>query len=69
MSQVPGVSGKFFSALARSAVNVLAISQGSSEKNISAVVATADAAKALRAVHAGMACVSVSPPIFSVPIV
>jgi bifunctional aspartokinase / homoserine dehydrogenase 1 len=51
MSHMPGVSGRFFSAFAKAKVNVVAVSQGSSERNISAVVATQDAAAALRAVH------------------
>jgi bifunctional aspartokinase / homoserine dehydrogenase 1 len=51
MNHMPGVSGRFFSAFAKAKVNVIAVSQGSSERNISAVVATKDAAAALRAVH------------------
>ncbi|CAD7968586.1 unnamed protein product [Amoebophrya sp. A25] len=46
-----GISGKFFHALGKSCINILAIAQGSSERNISAVVPSADAARALRAVH------------------
>ncbi len=46
-----GVAGKFFSSLARSGVNIRAIAQGSSERNISAVIRTADSTKALRALH------------------
>ncbi len=53
MKTSSGVSGRFFSALGRANINVLAISQGSSERNISAVVATKNAARALRAVHSG----------------
>jgi aspartokinase/homoserine dehydrogenase 1 len=48
----PGVAGKFFSALGKAHVNVRAIAQGSSERNISAVIDRADSRKALRAVHA-----------------
>lgn len=51
MSDTPGVSGRFFGALAKAKVNVLAISQGSSERNISAVVNTANAQLALRSIH------------------
>ncbi len=40
-------------ALARAGVNVKAIAQGASERNISVVIDEADAAKALRAAHAG----------------
>jgi aspartokinase/homoserine dehydrogenase 1 len=52
MKLVAGVSGRFFSALGDSKINILAISQGCSERNISAVVFTADSTRALRAVHA-----------------
>jgi aspartokinase/homoserine dehydrogenase 1 len=38
MNNVAGVSGRFFSALGAAKINVLAISQGCSERNISAVV-------------------------------
>lgn len=44
--------GKFFKALGNAGVNVLAISQGSSERIISAVVKGSDSTKSLRAVHA-----------------
>jgi len=47
----PGVAANFFTALARSGVNVRAIAQGSSERNISAVIDQSAATKALRAVH------------------
>jgi len=53
MSGTPGVAAGFFGALARAGVNVRAIAQGSSERNISVVIDEADAAKALRAAHAG----------------
>jgi len=53
MIRMPGVAARFFAALARAGVNVRAIAQGASERNISAVVPQADAARALRAVHAG----------------
>lgn len=46
-----GVAGKFFSSLARAGVNIRAIAQGSSERNISAVIASRDSTKALRALH------------------
>lgn len=52
MSNTPGVSGIFFGALGNSSINILSISQGCDERNISAVVYTKDATKALRAVHA-----------------
>ncbi|TMW67131.1 hypothetical protein Poli38472_012247 [Pythium oligandrum] len=51
MSQTPGVCSRFFGALGHAKINVMAISQGSSERNISAVVRYEDSAAALRAVH------------------
>ncbi|MFP4179474.1 MAG: bifunctional aspartate kinase/homoserine dehydrogenase I [Spirochaetaceae bacterium] len=53
MSGIPGISAKFFGALGKAQVNVRAIAQGSSERNISAVIKDEDATRALRAVHAG----------------
>ncbi|HDQ13405.1 MAG TPA: bifunctional aspartate kinase/homoserine dehydrogenase I, partial [Sediminispirochaeta sp.] len=53
MSGIPGISAKFFGALGSAGVNVRAIAQGSSERNISAVIAAKDSSRALRAVHAG----------------
>lgn len=53
MAGVPGVASTFFGALGSAGVNVRAIAQGSSERNISAVIDQADASRALRAVHAG----------------
>lgn len=46
-----GMAGKFFSALGKAGVNVRAIAQGSSERNISAVIEQHEATKALQAVH------------------
>lgn len=46
-----GMAGKFFSALGKAGVNVRAIAQGSSERNISAVIEQHEATKALRAIH------------------
>ncbi|MBO0727114.1 MAG: aspartate kinase, partial [Blastocatellia bacterium] len=51
MQGTPGIAGKVFAALGDSRVNVVAISQGSSERNISLIVAEADAAEAVRAIH------------------
>lgn len=53
MVETPGVAARFFAALARAGVNVRAIAQGSSERNISAVVDRTDSSRALRAAHAG----------------
>lgn len=52
MHGTPGVAAGVFSALAAGALNVVAIAQGSSELNISVVVAAADAAEAQRRIHA-----------------
>jgi len=52
MHAMAGVSGRFFSALGNAKINVLAISQGCSERNISAVVWAHESTRALRAVHA-----------------
>jgi aspartokinase/homoserine dehydrogenase 1 len=51
MKSHPGVSGKMFGALGRNGVNVRAIAQGSSERNISAVIATRDVRKAINILH------------------
>lgn len=51
MKHNPGASGRMFQALGRNNVNVYAIAQGSSELNISAVVAQSDLQKALNALH------------------
>jgi aspartokinase/homoserine dehydrogenase 1 len=51
MAGTPGVAARVFSALAASRINVIAIAQGSSELNISFVVAEAEAAEAARRVH------------------
>ncbi|MFP5379015.1 MAG: aspartate kinase, partial [Vicinamibacteria bacterium] len=55
MAGTPGVAARLFSALAAASVNVMAIAQGSSERNISFVVADADAGTALQQVHAAFA--------------
>ena len=51
MKRTPGISGKVFHSLGRNGVNIFAIAQGSSELNISTVIARQDEAKALNAVH------------------
>jgi aspartokinase/homoserine dehydrogenase 1 len=51
MNHSSGISGKVFHALGRNGVNVVAIAQGSSEINISAVICSQDVTKALNAVH------------------
>jgi len=52
MAGKPGVSAKVFNALGAAAVNVRAIAQGASERNISVVVDGKHATRALRATHA-----------------
>lgn len=52
MAGTPGVSAKVFNALGAAAVNVRAIAQGASERNISVVVEGRQATRALRATHA-----------------
>lgn len=51
MKSHPGVSGKMFGALGRNGINVRAIAQGSSEKNISAVLSSKDVKKAINVLH------------------
>jgi aspartate kinase len=51
MHGTPGVAGRTFSALGRENVNIIAIAQGSSECNISFVVAEKDMKAALIATH------------------
>ncbi len=53
MAGMPGVAGRFLGTLGSAGINVKAIAQGSSERNISAVVARQDSTRALRAVHSG----------------
>ena len=51
MAGHPGIAARVFRALADTHVNIVAIAQGSSELNISFVVAATDAAAAQRAIH------------------
>lgn len=51
MKSHPGISGKMFGTLGRNGVNVRAIAQGSSERNISAVIASKDVKKAINVLH------------------
>ncbi|MBL0163439.1 MAG: bifunctional aspartate kinase/homoserine dehydrogenase I [Xanthomonadales bacterium] len=53
MAGMPGVAARLFATLGRAQVNIRAIAQGASERNISVALASADAARALRAAHAG----------------
>jgi len=51
MRTLRGISAKFFSALARANINIVAIAQGSSERSISVVVSNDDATTGVRVVH------------------
>ena len=51
MRERPGIAGRVFGILGRRAVNVRAVAQGSSERNISMVVAKADQGRAVRWIH------------------
>jgi aspartate kinase len=51
MAGVPGVSGRVFSALGRANINVIMISQGSSQHNISFAVAGDEGYDAVRVLH------------------
>jgi aspartokinase/homoserine dehydrogenase 1 len=53
MAGTPGIAARFFGTLGRAGINIRAIAQGSSERNISAVVDSDEATRALRAVHSG----------------
>jgi aspartokinase/homoserine dehydrogenase 1 len=53
MAGTPGIASKVFGSLADAGVNVRAIAQGSSERNISVVIDEKQTTKALRSVHAG----------------
>ncbi|MGH8298112.1 MAG: bifunctional aspartate kinase/homoserine dehydrogenase I [Steroidobacteraceae bacterium] len=54
MAGKPGIAAKVFNSLGAATVNVRAIAQGASERNISVVVDGRSATRALRAVHAGL---------------
>ena len=51
MKRHQGISGKIFSTLGNNNVNIRAIAQGSSERNISVVIENKDASKALNCLH------------------
>ena len=53
MAGRPGIAARLFGSLARAGINVRAIAQGASERNISVVVDEYDAERALKAIHAG----------------
>jgi aspartate kinase len=51
MKGTPGIAAKVFGALGEAGINVIAISQGSSERNISLIVDERDASHAVRVIH------------------
>jgi aspartokinase/homoserine dehydrogenase 1 len=51
MKSHQGISGKMFSTLGKNNVNIRAIAQGASERNITAVISEFDVKKALNALH------------------
>ena len=51
MKSHQGLSGRMFSTLGRNNVNIRAIAQGASERNISAIIAKNDVRKALNCLH------------------
>jgi len=51
MKSHQGISGKMFSTLGKNNINIRAIAQGASEKNISAVITEKDVKKALNTLH------------------
>ncbi len=53
MKAQTGIAGKLFGALGKNGINIVAIAQGSSELNISAVIPRKDETKALLALHEG----------------
>jgi len=51
MKEHTGVSGRMFTTLGNNGVNIHAIAQGSSERNISAIIASRDVRKAVNTLH------------------
>ena len=51
MRNIPGIAGRVFRALGRNGINIRAIAQGSSERNISFVVKNRDENKAINTLH------------------
>ena len=51
MKSHTGIAGKMFSAMGKNGVNIRAIAQGSSERNISSVIALSDVTKAVNVLH------------------
>ncbi len=51
MKHVPGIAGKFFGALGRNGISVVALAQGAGETNISCVISKSDLKKSLNVIH------------------
>jgi aspartokinase/homoserine dehydrogenase 1 len=51
MKHVPGIAGKFFGALGRNGISIVALTQGAGETNISCVISKSDLRKSLNVVH------------------
>ena len=51
MKEHTGVSGKMFTTLGQNGININAIAQGSSERNISAIISSRDVRKAVNTLH------------------
>lgn len=51
MKHVPGIAGKFFGALGRNGISVVALAQGAGETNISCVISRSELRKSLNVIH------------------
>jgi len=51
MKEHTGISGRMFSSLGQNGINIHAIAQGSSERNISAIIDSSDVRKAVNTLH------------------
>ncbi len=51
MKNQSGTGGRMFDALGRAGINLRAIAQGSSERNISTIIAAADTSNAIKVIH------------------
>ena len=59
MRNMVGIAGRMFSTLAEGNINIEMISQGASEINISCVIESRDAIKALNLIH--QSCLQIKP--------
>ena len=65
MAGTPGIAGKLFDALGENSINVIAIAQGSSERNVSLVVESKEAVKAVNVIHSAFLPFSTRLPCIS----